>query len=101
MTRRVALTLLEQRMKLVSIILTVATCTCGLVAAYYWRRSSKVQIDPMWKVEPADAMLSQMGWTAGTVKAMTDSADLNKLASAWSAAAAALGAIASMTGALA
>ena len=45
----------------------------GLIAAWYWYRSSKVQIEPMWPqgsmglVEPGETEASQDGWIAGTL----------------------------------
>jgi hypothetical protein len=68
---------ISQMMKWASVGLALLAAVTGLVAAFYWYRSSKIQIEPTWLAEPGDTQLSQMGWMAGMMKAFMKSADLN------------------------
>ena len=69
----------------------------GLVAAVYWFRASA--ITPTNTIETPTGLAGQ-SWTAGILKAMKESARLNKLASIWTAGAVIAAAIASALGAL-
>jgi len=89
-------------MKFAGIATAVAALISGLIAAWYWYRSSKVQIEPMWPqgsmglVEPGDAEASQGGWIGGTLMAFSVSADLNSKAALWTAVSVVLAAISSI-----
>jgi hypothetical protein len=65
-------------MKVLIGALTVIAFACGLVAAYYSYKSTRVPVEPAWaavgRMEPVDPTLSQMGWTIGTLKASMGSA---------------------------
>jgi hypothetical protein len=87
-------------MTVASIIFALAALAFGLVAAWYWYESSQVELRPTWDTEPGDALLSQMGWMAGAMTAMTESARLNKLAALWTAGSVVLGAASIIVGSL-
>lgn len=88
-------------MKCLSILLAISALVAGLLVARYWYPASKIQPDPGWPTEPGDSQASQMGWTAGIMEAIAKSADLNKTAALWTAAAVVLGSASSVVGALA
>ncbi len=94
-------------------VATLAAFTVGLLAAYYWFKASKIQIDPGWRggspqsaadarrtIEPGEPQLSEMGWLNGTMEAVGKSADLNGRAAGLTAVAVVLSALASFLGAL-
>jgi hypothetical protein len=89
-------------MKVGGIVTAVAALIAGLIAAWYWYRSSKVQIEPMWPqgpmglVEPGEVEASQGGWIGGTLLAFSASADLNSKAALWTAGSVVLAAISSV-----
>jgi hypothetical protein len=85
-------------MKWASVGLAALATVTGLVAAYYWYRASKIQIEPTWLTEPGDNQLSQMGWMAGMMRAFMESAGLNKHAAFWTAFSVALTAVSSIVG---
>src|SRR6185437_9618111 len=85
----------------------LAALVCGLIAAWYWFRSSRVAIDPGWTLpgepgpsEPADAGAQQMAWIAATITASNEVARLNKSASLWTAASVVFSAASAIVGAL-
>jgi hypothetical protein len=97
-----------------SILFALAALVAGLIAAHYWLKASKIEIDPGWRVgypaspadalrsiEPADIQLSQMQWITETMKAIQESGDLNKIAARWTAVAVVFAAVSSVLGALA
>jgi hypothetical protein len=76
------------------IFLAIAGLGAGIVAAWHWYRSSKVSIDPGWGYpgrpgppQPGDPEMQQMAWTAATIDAFSQAAELNRKASLWTAAA--------------
>lgn len=92
--------------KLITLLCSLATSICAIVAAIYWYLSSKQ--DPV-PVETTDASISDypeahiMDTQAGVYAlqvALIQASRLNKIAALWSAAAAGLGAIAAVTSAL-
>lgn len=64
----------------IKFVLTLAGALTGLLAAWYWFKSSKVTPQPSWQTEPGDAQASQMGRMAGMMNASTEVAKLNKIA---------------------
>jgi hypothetical protein len=90
-------------MKCVSIGLAVGALATGLIAAWFWYRSSIVQPDPGWSVanpEPVIPELRQMAWNTAILAANTKSSDLNKTAALWTALSVALSGAASILGSL-
>jgi hypothetical protein len=107
-------------MRLSSILLALAALGTGLLAAYKWYKASKVQIDLGYTYpgsqagetyrrmgmelprfpEPGDAELKQMNEISATWDAMNEAAKLNKVAAAWTAVYAALGALSAIVGAI-
>lgn len=75
--------------------LSVLTVVSGLTSAWYWWKSSQVNIVPRWGggVESGDSELSQQVWLAALLVSSTEAARLNKLAALWSAASVLLAAI--------
>lgn len=79
-------------MKSVRIACAVIAAITGLVAAWHWYRSSKVDIDPSWslprtggRIEPVIPELRDLDLHAGTLAAFRDAAKLNKSAALWTA----------------
>jgi len=52
----------------------------GLYAAYCWWDVSTGKIEPGWRVKPGEAELAQVGWTAGIMNSLVESAKLNRKA---------------------
>jgi hypothetical protein len=83
--------------------LALLALVAGLVAVVYWKKASKVFFVPISQnssgsafVGAADAEL----WVRAIVETLQKSSRLNKTAAEWTAAAVALGAVASVVGAL-
>jgi hypothetical protein len=93
-------------LKFASIAMAVLALITGIVAARYWYRSSKVDIEPIWPtgaggpVEPGEHEDSQDGWIGGALTAFSESARLNAKAAVWTAASVVFAAIASILSAL-
>jgi hypothetical protein len=90
-------------MRCVSIVFAVFALVTGLKAAYHWYAASEVTIDPGWTPadpEPTDEELKQLAWNVAIIRAATESANLNKVAARWTAAAVILGAVSSVAGSL-
>lgn len=96
-----------------AVILSVLAFGTGLVAAYYWYRSSQIQPDPGWRVgppspeltdlrpiEPLDLEAKNSGRVLAAVQAFSESAELNKRAAIWTAVSVAFAAISSICGSL-
>ncbi|HEX7362296.1 MAG TPA: hypothetical protein VF283_17530 [Bryobacteraceae bacterium] len=81
---------------LITIALTVCAFIAGLYAARLWLMASKIGPEPGWAVEPADEMLSQMGWVSALIEASVKSGELNRRAAKWTAVAVLLGTISSV-----
>jgi hypothetical protein len=79
-------------------ICVVAGLAAGLWAAYCWWKASKVEIDPGGVEQTCDPELIQMSWTTGIMKAVGESARLNKIAALWTAVAVLLNAVSSVLG---
>jgi hypothetical protein len=71
----------------VSIALGLATLICGLRAAYLWRRSTQVPIEPKG-FEPVVPEMQQIWWKIAEENASAQSAGLNRRAAWWTAVAA-------------
>lgn len=87
--------------KWVSVGLAVAAAVCGLIAARYWLRASKVPIRPTWDTEPGEQDAAHQGWTFGMLQTSIDSANLNAKAARWTAAAVVLSVASVLVGTLA
>ena len=90
-------------MKCASIALAVCAVVTGLIAAYYWYQSSKVQIDPGWTAEhpePVVVELRQMDLNVAIYKWAETAASLNKAAALWTALSVALAGASSIVGSL-
>jgi len=75
-------------MRVIAILLAATGVVIGLAAAWFWHLASRVNAIPVWgDREPADASLSQAGWIAGLLGAAAESARLNRIAAALTAAA--------------
>jgi hypothetical protein len=96
-------------MKAAAIALAIGALASGLWAARQWYRSSQIQPDPNWPLdptgtlpfEPVDQTLKQMGHTVAIYQAMQKSAALNASAARWTALSVVLGALAAIVGSLA
>jgi hypothetical protein len=92
-------------MKTLGLMLSAGSALGGLVAAFYWYRSSAASMTPEWPTgdspgEPGDPHGSLMfanGITTEqgrvTIEAFTKSAERNRKAAIWTAAAVGLGAV--------
>ena len=90
--------------KWICILLALGCLGSGLKAAWLWYRASKVGVDPGWSanplMEPVDEDQKNSGWIAGIITSSSESADLNKHASLWTAASVMLGSISNVIGSL-
>ena len=91
---------------------TLAAFMVGLLAAHYWFKASKIEIDPGWRggspqsaadaqrpIEPGEPQLSEMFWLTATMTAAEKSADFNRIAARLTAVAVLLSALSSVLGA--
>lgn len=101
-------------LSVLSIVFAVTALIVGLLAALYWLKASKIEIDPGWRIdpprsaadaqrpiEPGDVQRSQMCWLTATMTAAVESANVNKGAAKLTAIAVGLSALSSILGALA
>ena len=91
-------------MKVVTIVLALLGLVAGLLAAWYWRKSSKVLFVPAYLTETGIAspgFNQPEVWIPAVINTFQKAGRLNKIAAQWTAAAVALGAAASVVGALA
>jgi hypothetical protein len=97
----------SQRVRVLDFIFALAAAATGFRAAWCWRQSSKVPIDPGWS-EPSGPGLPEPGefaqqiieWNAAATKAFDEAAALYRKAAWWTALAVGLAAVASIFGAL-
>lgn len=75
------------------VLLLLAGIT-GLIGAYYWLRSAKVQIVPISDFEPLDEADKATWWNAALMTAFQESAMLNKRAAGFTALSVGLASIA-------
>lgn len=71
--------------KNLSIVFEIFAFISGMVASFFWYKSTKIQIDPGPGVSSGDSYLNHMSWTVGTMKAFSETSRLNKTASLWTA----------------
>jgi len=83
-------------MKFISGSLAVAGAITGLLAAWYWYRSSSVQIEPPGV--SGDPQITDTGWLVGTMGAIADAGALNATAARWTAASVVLCAVSTLVG---
>jgi hypothetical protein len=108
-------------MKIVSIILAIASLGTGLIAAWTWYKASKVQIDLgyIYPGSPPGATFKRMGMEfprtcesgepelqrlnemSATWDAISEASQSNKVAAIWTAASVALGGFSAIASALA
>jgi hypothetical protein len=92
--------------KLITLLCSLATSVCAVVAAVYWYLSSKLDPAPIQATEasisdyPEAHIVDTQASVYALQVALSQASRLNKIAALWSAAAAALGAIAAVTSAL-
>jgi hypothetical protein len=86
-------------MKCIGIVAAVGALICGLIAAYYWYKSSIIEFGPDWEFEPVVEELKSIGRFDGIMKAAKASSNLNKLAARSTAASVVLSAISSIASA--
>ena len=74
-------------MKCAAIILAVVALATGLRAARLWWRASKAEPASDWKwfSEPVESDQTNAAWLHEIIKALAESADLNKRAAVWTA----------------
>jgi hypothetical protein len=82
-------------LQVLSISLALLSSAAGLVAAWFWYRSSQVPAVPPWAavggIEPGDPDLARSGWIAALLESTQEAGRLNKVAALWTAASVALG----------
>lgn len=90
-------------MKYLGAVLAALAFGTGLMAAWRWYQSSKVQIDPGWwqpgsgrPIEPVGESAKAMDWSVATLKAFNEASALNKKAAVWTAASVLFAAAASL-----
>lgn len=70
-------------MKITIIFIQVISSGTGIVAAFYWYKSSRIAIIP--PPISGDPNLEHLGWTSGTMQAFSISSNLNRIAAIWTA----------------
>jgi hypothetical protein len=88
-------------MKIVSIALALFAFVAGLIAAYYWRKSSNVLIVPAY-LTPTGIASPDFDrpevWLPAIINTFQKAGRFNDIAARWTAAAVTLGAAASVVG---
>ncbi|MEM5387883.1 hypothetical protein VSR68_30475 [Paraburkholderia phymatum] len=88
--------------KSIAIALALGGLTCGLLAAWFWERTTRVRVDPLegdpYAVMPVDGDLSNQWWWTAQFRADQEIARLNTLAARWTATAVVLGTFSSVVG---
>lgn len=86
-----------------ALIIAGLSTGAALRSAWLWYASSKIEIVPLWQklgqMEPVGG--SDTHWTIGILEAAQKSAAINGSAARWTGAAAVLGALSTLIGALA
>jgi hypothetical protein len=87
--------------KAASFVLAIFGFAAGMVAAWYWLRSTRVQATPPWAqfggIERPGG--DPEGWIVGLLQAAKESAALNKVAAIWTAASVIFNSLAALAGA--
>ncbi len=84
-----------------TLLLSVGATAAALAAALFSLRANRVVVDPGWRTEPFDPTLANMGWIAGTLRALDEAGRLNRLATMWAIASVIFSGFAGIVGALA
>ena len=88
--------------KCVAIALALGGLTCGLLAAWFWERTTQVPVDPLngdpSAIMPVLPVLEQQAWWAAQFRADQEMGRLNTLAARWTAAAVVLSGVSSLIG---
>jgi hypothetical protein len=88
-------------MKIASMALAIGSLVTGLVAAWYWYKSSIVKVVPKADGRFGGGMATATApWLSGAMVAFAEGARLNKNAALWTAASVVLAALSSITGTL-
>jgi len=88
-------------MKAASVTLAICALFTGLLAAWYWYKSSVVKVVPKTDRRFGGGMATAPApWVAGAMDAFAEAARLNKNASLWTAASVLLGAFSNVAGTL-
>jgi hypothetical protein len=82
-----------------SFVVALGAGLCGLIAAYYWYRSSFIEYGPNWDFEPVVEEQKNMDRFVAIMKAAKESSRLNKSAARWTAASVVLSAASAIAGA--
>ena len=72
-------------MKCASLALALGAAIFGLLAAYYWYRSSRIDIHALPAEKPGDPSLHMMLHLGDTLGEIAKGADFNKWAAIWTA----------------
>ncbi|MFK4448488.1 hypothetical protein ABH944_008544 [Caballeronia udeis] len=90
--------------KSIAVVLAFGGLTCGLLAAWFWEKSTRVPVDPLdgdpTAIMPVLLDLEQQAWWAAQFRANQQIGRLNVLAARWTAAAVVLGTLSSVVGLL-
>ena len=90
--------------KSLAVALALGGLASGLLAAWFWEKSTRVPVDPLngdpHAIMPVEFDLSQMSWWAAQFRANQQTGRLNVLAARWTAAAVVLGTLSSVVGVL-
>lgn len=79
----------------------IAALITGLIAAYYWHRSTTVTPNPGGSVHSGEAEIQDAAWTTAILEANSAAGQFNKIAALWTALTVVLGAASSIFGAFA
>ena len=95
-------------MKWAALALAALALTSGLIAALYWYRSTKPQIDPGWgppgsgrATEPEEEGAQALGWFFAAFIVLNETSNLNRKAALWTAASVGLSGASSLLSSLA
>lgn len=87
-------------MKTVEIALALLAFVCGMLAAWYWLRASRVPTDPGWGKnglgQPGIHSMAQDAWIMAIMQSAAESGRLNAIAARWTALTAVLTALAAL-----
>lgn len=88
--------------KSIAIALASGGLISGLLAAWFWERTTRVPVDPLNgdpnAIMPVLPALEQQAWWAAQFRADQEIGRLNALAARWTAAAVVLGTLSSVVG---
>jgi hypothetical protein len=76
---------------------------CGLVAAWYWYKGSKIRFEPKFHELSDDVTETDFNWALvrAIMTALNETGALNRIAALWTAASVVLGGLTSLIGTLA